>query len=192
MSPKSVSLRIYILMSLQVYIFIGCYFPQGFPHQYSAWISSLSYFSYLLYNISVSVNFSLIPQVKLVLKHNQYFVESPHPDVLQKMLKDPVVQECRLRRNVDAADGSAESEDSFITQVQDKKGVPQVSYCSGMHCRIWTEQVYLSHSAPLSSLEDAWCQFKPGNVCSGWNISWILSVQEIATLISREVTMAFI
>lgn len=66
-------------------------------------------------------------KVKLVLKHNQYFVESPHPEVLQKMLKDPVVQECRLRRNVDAADGSAENEDGFITQVQDKKGVPQFS-----------------------------------------------------------------
>lgn len=84
----------------------------------------------------MSVNFSLIPQVKLVLKHNQYFVESPHPEVLQKMLKDPVVQECRLRRNVDAADGSAENEDGFITQVQDKKGVPQVSYCRGLHGRI--------------------------------------------------------
>jgi DNA excision repair protein ERCC-3 len=66
-------------------------------------------------------------KVKLVLKHNQYFVESPHPEVLQKMLKDPVVQECRLRRNVDAADCSAENEDGFITQVQDKKGVPQFS-----------------------------------------------------------------
>ncbi|PSN37523.1 DNA excision repair protein haywire [Blattella germanica] len=56
-------------------------------------------------------------KVKLVLKHNQYFVESPHPEVLQKMLKDPVVQECRLRRNVDSAES-----DIFITQVQDKKG----------------------------------------------------------------------
>lgn len=64
-----------------------------------------------------------------MLKHNQYFVESPFPEVLQKMLKDPVIQECRLRRNVDAADGSAETEDGFITQIQDKKGVPQVSYC---------------------------------------------------------------
>ncbi|GFG37201.1 hypothetical protein Cfor_09331 [Coptotermes formosanus] len=70
-------------------------------------------------------------KVKLVLKHNQYFVESPHPEVLQKMLKDPVVQECRLRRNVDAVDGSAENEDGFITQVQDKKGVPQFSSKQG-------------------------------------------------------------
>jgi len=138
LSPQSVSLRLYILMSFQVHSFISCYFPQGFPHQYSAWISYLSCFSYVLYCISMSVNFSSIPQVKLVLKHNQYFVESPHPEVLQKMLKDPVVQECRLRRNVDVADGSAENEDGFITQVQDKKGVPQVSYCRGMHGRIWT------------------------------------------------------
>lgn len=40
-------------------------------------------------------------KVKLVLKHNKYFVESPHPEVLQKILKDPVVQECRLRRNTE-------------------------------------------------------------------------------------------
>lgn len=59
-------------------------------------------------------------KVKLVLKHNKYFVESPHPEVLQKLLKDPVIQECRLRRNVD----QEQTEDGFITQVQDKKNVP--------------------------------------------------------------------
>lgn len=36
-------------------------------------------------------------KVKLVLKRNKYFVESQFPEVLQKMLKDPVIQECRLR-----------------------------------------------------------------------------------------------
>lgn len=51
-------------------------------------------------------------KVKLVLKHNKYFVESPFPEVLQKILKDPVIQECRLRRNVDEEGG-----DEFITQV---------------------------------------------------------------------------
>lgn len=50
-------------------------------------------------------------KVKLVLKHNKYFVESPHPEVLQKILKDPVVQSCRLKRN--------EGDDGFITSVQD-------------------------------------------------------------------------
>ncbi|XP_071811809.1 general transcription and DNA repair factor IIH helicase/translocase subunit XPB-like [Apostichopus japonicus] len=39
-------------------------------------------------------------KVKLVLKHNRYFVESKFPDVLQIMLKDPVVQQCRLRSEV--------------------------------------------------------------------------------------------
>lgn len=52
-------------------------------------------------------------KVKLVLKHNKYFVESPHPEVLQKLLKDPVVQSCRLKRN-DA------DEDGFIKTVQEK------------------------------------------------------------------------
>ena len=33
-----------------------------------------------------------------MLKQNRYFVESSHADVLQILLKDPVVQECRRRR----------------------------------------------------------------------------------------------
>ncbi|CAH0729812.1 unnamed protein product, partial [Brenthis ino] len=40
-------------------------------------------------------------KVKLVLKHNRYLVESKHVDVLQKLLKDPVIQQCRLRRDGD-------------------------------------------------------------------------------------------
>lgn len=40
-------------------------------------------------------------KVKLVLKHNRYFVESPFPDVLQKLLKDSVIQACRLRRDAE-------------------------------------------------------------------------------------------
>ena len=51
-------------------------------------------------------------------------MESPHPDVLQKLLKDPVIQECRLRRNLD--EGTSNQEEEFITQTQDKKIIPQV------------------------------------------------------------------
>ncbi|XP_067843062.1 general transcription and DNA repair factor IIH helicase/translocase subunit XPB [Heptranchias perlo] len=36
-------------------------------------------------------------KVKLVLKHNRYFVESTHPDVIQKVLQDKIIKECRLR-----------------------------------------------------------------------------------------------
>ncbi|XP_033219284.1 general transcription and DNA repair factor IIH helicase subunit XPB isoform X1 [Belonocnema kinseyi] len=54
-------------------------------------------------------------KVKLVLKHNKYFVESAFPEVLQKLLKDPVIQDCRLIRNVDEVD-----KDGFITDVHDK------------------------------------------------------------------------
>lgn len=35
-------------------------------------------------------------KVKLVLKHNRYFVESTFPDIMQRLLKDPVVQSTRL------------------------------------------------------------------------------------------------
>ncbi|CAI9741644.1 general transcription and DNA repair factor IIH helicase subunit XPB-like [Octopus vulgaris] len=48
-------------------------------------------------------------KVKLILKHNQYFVESQMPDVIQKLLKDPVVQDCRLR---------AETEDLALTVLE--------------------------------------------------------------------------
>lgn len=40
-------------------------------------------------------------KVKLVLKHNRYLVESKHVEVLQKLLRDPVIQQCRLRRDGD-------------------------------------------------------------------------------------------
>ncbi|XP_048454485.1 general transcription and DNA repair factor IIH helicase subunit XPB isoform X1 [Rhincodon typus] len=36
-------------------------------------------------------------KVKLVLKHNRYFVESTHPDVIQKLLQDDIIRNCRLR-----------------------------------------------------------------------------------------------
>lgn len=34
--------------------------------------------------------------MKLVLKRNKYFVESRHSDVLQKLLKDKIIQECLM------------------------------------------------------------------------------------------------
>ena len=40
-------------------------------------------------------------KIKLVLKQNRYFVESSHPETLQMLLKDPVIQECRLRADTD-------------------------------------------------------------------------------------------
>jgi DNA excision repair protein ERCC-3 len=46
-------------------------------------------------------------KVKLVLKHNRYFVESTHPEVLQKLLKDPVIQECRLKQPATSTDTTA-------------------------------------------------------------------------------------
>lgn len=51
-------------------------------------------------------------KVKLVLKQNKYFVESSHPEVLQKLLKDPVIQECRLRHS----DGGDELLESSISR----------------------------------------------------------------------------
>ncbi|XP_054828428.1 general transcription and DNA repair factor IIH helicase subunit XPB [Eublepharis macularius] len=38
-------------------------------------------------------------KVKLVLKHNRYFVESTHPEVIQQLLQDSVIRDCRLRNS---------------------------------------------------------------------------------------------
>ncbi len=55
-------------------------------------------------------------KVKLVLKHNRYFVESTYPEVIQKLLKDPVIQECRLRHSAET------SADGLITQSLSRTG----------------------------------------------------------------------
>lgn len=60
-------------------------------------------------------------QVKLVLKHNKYFIESPFPEVLQRLLKDPVIQECRLRKLMEDMEI-----DDIQTNIQTKIKVPQV------------------------------------------------------------------
>ncbi|EDV26690.1 uncharacterized protein TRIADDRAFT_22911, partial [Trichoplax adhaerens] len=36
-------------------------------------------------------------KVKMVLKHNRYYVESSHPEIIQMLLKDPVVQAARVK-----------------------------------------------------------------------------------------------
>ncbi|XP_054156436.1 general transcription and DNA repair factor IIH helicase subunit XPB-like [Oppia nitens] len=58
-------------------------------------------------------------KVKLVLKHNRYFVESPFPDVIQKLLKDPEIQKARLRRDVENAD--EENDGLIVTSMKTGK-----------------------------------------------------------------------
>ncbi|KPJ07205.1 DNA excision repair protein haywire [Papilio machaon] len=58
-------------------------------------------------------------KVKLVLKHNRYLVESKHVEVLQKLLKDPVIQQCRLRRDGD--------DDLFASAVPNKPSTTTAS-----------------------------------------------------------------
>ncbi|VDM60488.1 unnamed protein product [Angiostrongylus costaricensis] len=52
-------------------------------------------------------------KVKLVLKHNRYFVESRHSDVIQKLLKDKVIQSCILEDEKPLEETQAEMEYEF-------------------------------------------------------------------------------
>ncbi|XP_003931625.1 general transcription and DNA repair factor IIH helicase/translocase subunit XPB [Saimiri boliviensis] len=81
-------------------------------------------------------------KVKLVLKHNRYFVESSHPDVIQHLLQDPVIRECRLRNSEGeatelitetftsksaiskTAEGSVGPSTSRVTDPQGKSDIP--------------------------------------------------------------------
>ncbi|XP_010594716.1 general transcription and DNA repair factor IIH helicase subunit XPB isoform X2 [Loxodonta africana] len=81
-------------------------------------------------------------KVKLVLKHNRYFVESSHPDVIQHLLQDPVIRECRLRNSEGEAtelitetftsksaisktsEGSSGPSTSRVTDPQNKSDIP--------------------------------------------------------------------
>jgi hypothetical protein len=45
-------------------------------------------------------------KVKLVLKHNKYFIESTHPETIQFLLKDRTIREARVIATQPAADNS--------------------------------------------------------------------------------------
>ncbi|XP_048880338.1 general transcription and DNA repair factor IIH helicase subunit XPB isoform X1 [Brienomyrus brachyistius] len=63
-------------------------------------------------------------KVKLVLKHNRYFVESTFPDVIQRLLQDSVIRDCRLR----TAEGG---ETELITEVISNKSAISKSVADG-------------------------------------------------------------
>ncbi|KAK9809097.1 hypothetical protein WJX72_009334 [[Myrmecia] bisecta] len=71
-------------------------------------------------------------KVKLVLQRNKFFVESPYPNVLQKLLKDDVVSKARLHSEdaftVSRAPADRTAED--LTKV-DMEGVEEVDLTNG-------------------------------------------------------------
>ncbi|OQV16193.1 TFIIH basal transcription factor complex helicase XPB subunit [Hypsibius exemplaris] len=79
-------------------------------------------------------------KLKLVLKQNRYFVETSHADVMQTLLKDNVVDQCRLRFDEQTAlpnDGPVKSGSAFAGSSQipaeeetpaEKESVPQDIY----------------------------------------------------------------
>ncbi|RCN28029.1 DNA repair helicase rad25 [Ancylostoma caninum] len=60
-------------------------------------------------------------KVKLVLKHNRYFVESRHSDVIQKLLKDKVIQSCILEEEKPVEETQTQIEKINFPQEQMKE-----------------------------------------------------------------------
>lgn len=54
-------------------------------------------------------------QVKLVLQHNKFFVESPDAAILKRMLKDPIIKAARV--GADAEDGPSGFEARSLSYV---------------------------------------------------------------------------
>lgn len=69
-------------------------------------------------------------KVKLVLKHNKYFIESGHPETLQFLLKDSVIREARVIPQ--QATGGAEN-DLTMSKAPTKAGlvIPGTKAISG-------------------------------------------------------------
>ena len=59
-------------------------------------------------------------KVKLVLKHNKYFVESSHPETLQFLLKDRVIRDARVTST--NSTNNADASSSFVTSKAPMKG----------------------------------------------------------------------
>ncbi|XP_048579619.1 general transcription and DNA repair factor IIH helicase subunit XPB isoform X2 [Nematostella vectensis] len=87
-------------------------------------------------------------KVKLVLKRNQYFVESSHADVLQALLRDSKIQQCRKR--------AAEEDEADPTGQKDVMVVPNVKKKSVLKFNTPSEANGESSQGPSSS------QDKPG------------------------------
>ncbi|KJH42646.1 DNA repair helicase rad25 [Dictyocaulus viviparus] len=60
-------------------------------------------------------------KVKLVLKHNRYFVESRHSDVIQRLLKDKVIQSCILEDEKPVEETQTQLEQIKFPQEQEKE-----------------------------------------------------------------------
>ena len=68
-------------------------------------IEKISHFYCSLWHTNSNDDFLLIPSSNTVLIYQcvccRYLVESKHVEVLQKLLRDPIIQQCRLRRDGD-------------------------------------------------------------------------------------------
>lgn len=73
---------------------------------------------------------SSVGKVKLVLKHNRYFVESSHPETLRLLLKDPIISAARVTpedaaRNVEAASGAQQTGEGVTVEQLGRDKAPR-------------------------------------------------------------------
>lgn len=62
-------------------------------------------------------------KVKLVLKHNKYFVESGHPETLQLLLKDDVIRNARVIPALNAGDNGMKTFGLTASKAPSKNGL---------------------------------------------------------------------
>ncbi len=80
-------------------------------------------------------------KVKLVLKHNRYFVESRYSDVIQKLVKDPVIQGCMLSEVGQPSEISGDTEQMVCLLAVNKLPLPNM--CASQE--VW--YLFICHSS---------------------------------------------
>ena len=101
-------------------------------------------------------------KVKLVLKHNKYYVESSHPDLIQKLLRDPIIRGARIIEDA-AADTKAPAPppaepqgDSKATASNEKQAQDVFSAVIGADrgmLPLLSNDMY-THTIPIDDLEE--------------------------------------
>jgi phosphoribosylcarboxyaminoimidazole (NCAIR) mutase len=87
-------------------------------------------------------------KVKLVLKHNKYYVESSHPETLQHLLKDKAIRDARVVSQA----GDANKMATFTTAKAPVKGSlvrSQVLKTSKENMRILPSQLLVPRQGPV-------------------------------------------
>ncbi|KAJ3308526.1 hypothetical protein HDU76_003892 [Blyttiomyces sp. JEL0837] len=101
-------------------------------------------------------------KVKLVLKHNRYFLESTYPEILRHLLKDSVILDARVVRSAEDdaklnnfLSKSSKSLKSGIDQQQSQQQQQQQQQIQKMKSMIQSDPTLMAATTPATAMDDS-------------------------------------